>query len=251
MGITGTDVSKEAAVMILTDDDFATIVRAVEFGRGLYDDLTRYIRFQMGCLFGLIVSFLGASIFNIANGEPFLPLQTLWVNFSVILSQAIGLGYGEPSRDLMEQPPRDANAPVLTRGLFAWLAAIGLVMGAVTLGMLSWAWGAHGEAVARTMGLTTFLIMVVLLSYESRDQLRTMFSLDVMSDRTFLVSTAISIGVIYLGTTFSPFQRFLDTTELDRNQWLICILAGVAVIVASETRKIVLRARSSGVPAPS
>ena len=107
MGITGTEVTKEAAVMILTDDNFSTIVKAVELGRGLYDNLVRYIRFQMGCLFGFIVSFLGASIFNIAGGVPFLPLQTLWINFTTLLFQAIGLGYGQPADGLMEQPPRD------------------------------------------------------------------------------------------------------------------------------------------------
>jgi Ca2+-transporting ATPase len=194
MGITGTEVSKEAAVMILTDDDFATIVKAVEFGRGLYDDLTRYIRVQMGCLFGIIVSFLGASIFNIANGVPFLPLQTIWINFTVILSQAIGLGYGRPSAHLMEQAPRDPDQPVVPSGMMIWLSAVGLVMGTATLGVLSSAWGDHGEAVARTMGLSSFLVAVVLLSFESRDQRRTVFSLDVLGDRTFLIATGISVG---------------------------------------------------------
>jgi magnesium-transporting ATPase (P-type) len=89
MGITGTDVTKEAAVMILTDDNFSTIVKAVELGRGLYDNLIKYIRFQMGCLFGFIFSFLGAAIFNIAEGVPFLPLQTLWINFTTLLFQAV------------------------------------------------------------------------------------------------------------------------------------------------------------------
>ena len=92
MGITGTEVSKQAAVMILTDDNFATIVKAVELGRALYDNLMRYIRFQMAVLFGFIATFLGASIFNILAGIPFLPLQTLWVNFTVDVFQAIGLG---------------------------------------------------------------------------------------------------------------------------------------------------------------
>jgi P-type Ca2+ transporter type 2C len=241
MGITGTEVSKEAAVMILTDDDFATIVKAVEFGRGLFDDLARYIHFQMGCLFGMIVSFLGASIFNIASGVPFLPLQTLWINFTVILSQAIGLGYGRPSPHLMEQPPRDTTAPVLSRALLVWLGTIGLVMGAVELGLLSWAWSAHGESVARTIGLTTFLISIVLLSFESRDRLQSMFSLDVLGDPTFLKATGISIAVIYFGTTLSAFQRLLDTTALDRNQWLLCIGAALSVVVVTEVRKLLLR----------
>ena len=237
MGITGTEVSKEAADMILTDDDFATIVKAVEFGRGLYDDLTRYIRFQIGCLFGIIVSFLGASIFNVAQGVPFLPLQTLWINFTVILSQAIGLGYGKPSAHLMEQAPRDTKAPVLSVGLLARLATVGAVMGVVTLSLLTWGWSAHGEAVARTMGLSAFLVAVVLLSFESRDLQRSAFSLDVLEDRIFLVATGLSIGVIFLGTTFSGFQRFLDTVPLDLNQWLICIGAAAWVLLITEMQK--------------
>ena len=110
MGITGTEVSKEAAAMILTDDNFATIVKAVELGRGLYDNLVKYIRFQMGVLAGMIVTFLGASILNIASGIPFTPLQTLWVNFTTQVFQAIGLGYGEPSEGLMERRPRKPEA---------------------------------------------------------------------------------------------------------------------------------------------
>ena len=96
MGITGTDVSKEAAVMILTDDNFATIVRAVEIGRALYGNLVKYIRFQMGSLFGFILTFLGAALFNILSGIPFLPFQALWVNFTVDVFEAIGLGLGAP-----------------------------------------------------------------------------------------------------------------------------------------------------------
>ncbi|HLN17073.1 MAG TPA: cation-transporting P-type ATPase [Acidimicrobiales bacterium] len=245
MGITGTEVSKEAAVMILTDDDFSTIVHAVDLGRGLYDNLVRYVRFQMGCLFGFIVSFLGASIFNIAGGVPFLPLQTIWINFAVQVPQAIGLGYGKPAEGLMAEPPRPANEPVLSRGLLVWLAFVGLVMGTVTLAIISWAWDAHGEVVARTMGFVAFAVADVLLSYESRDQLKSMFRMDVFGDKTFLTTTGIAVGVIYLSTTFSPFQRFLDTTPLDLNQWLLCIAAGTAVVWVSEIRKLVLRRRAA------
>ena len=120
-------------------------------------------------------------------------------------------------------------------------AGVGLVMGAATLGVLTWAWGEHGELVARTMGLTTFLIGTVLLSVESRDERRSAFSLDVLGDRTFLVATGISIGVIYLGTTLSAFQRFLDTAPLDLNQWLLCIAGAASVVVVAEVRKFLGR----------
>jgi Ca2+-transporting ATPase len=93
------------------------------------------------------------------------------------------------------------------------------------------------------MGLTTFLISVVLLSFESLDQRRSMFNLEVLSDRTFLAATGISVGVIYLGTTFSGFQRILDPTALSLNQWIICILAAAAVVIVSEIRKAILRRR--------
>jgi Ca2+-transporting ATPase len=244
MGIAGTEVSKEAADMIITDDDFSTIVRAVEYGRGLYDDLTRYIRFQMGCLFGVILAFLGASIFNIADGVPFLPLQTLWINFTVILSQALGLGYGKPSEHLMNQPPRDAHEPVVSRPTLAWLATVGAVMSAVTLGVLSWAWSAHGETTARTMALTTFLMAVVLLSFETRDEHHTAFTLDVLDDRIFMTTTAISIAVIYLSTSLSAIQQFLHTAPLNRNQWLVCIAAAASVVAVAEIRKAIHRIRS-------
>ena len=110
MGITGTEVSKEAAAMILTDDNFATIVKAVELGRGLYDNLVKYIRFQMGVLAGMIVTFLGASILNIVSGIPFLPMQTLWINFTTQVFQAVGLGYGAAERRADGAPAAQARA---------------------------------------------------------------------------------------------------------------------------------------------
>ena len=134
MGITGTEVSKEAATMILTDDNFATIVKAVELGRGLYDNLTKYIRFQMGVLIGFIVTFLGASIFNVVGGVPFVPLQTLYVNFTTQVLQAIGLGYGRPADGLMQRKPRASGERILPRPLLIWVAIAGLVMGGATLG---------------------------------------------------------------------------------------------------------------------
>ena len=92
MGITGTEVSKDAAVMILTDDNFATIVRAVEYGRQLYDNLAKYIRFQMAALVAFIATYLGAALFQIADGIPFAPLAVLWINFAVQVPLASALG---------------------------------------------------------------------------------------------------------------------------------------------------------------
>jgi Ca2+-transporting ATPase len=94
------------------------------------------------------------------------------------------------------------------------------------------------------MGLTTFSIADVMLSFESRDRLRSIFNTDVFGDHTFLIATGISVGVIFFATTLGALQSFLQTVPLDLNQWLICIVAAAAVIVASEIRKIVLRRRA-------
>jgi Ca2+-transporting ATPase len=244
MGITGTEVSKEAAAMILTDDNFATIVKAVRLGRGLYDNLVKYIRFQMGVLAGLIATFLGASILNIVSGVPFTPLQTLWVNFTTQVFQSVGLGYGEPAGGLMERKPRKPEQPILTRADTIWFVIAGLVMAIGTLAVIA-GYEDKGDELARTMGLTTFAIANLMFSFTARDAVRSMFSLDTFSDRTFLLTTALSVGSIIFVTELRVFQRVFHTVELSGNQWLLCLGAGSAIIVVSEVRKFLLR-RSVG-----
>jgi Ca2+-transporting ATPase len=226
MGITGTEVSKEAAAMILTDDNFATIVKAVELGRGLYDNLTKYIRFQMGVLVGFIVTFLGASIFNIVGGVPLLPLQTL---------------YGKPADGLMGRKPRAPDEPMLNRGLLVWLGCAGLVMGAGTLGVIWWASDHHTDAVARTMGLVTFSFANLFFSFVVRDEARSVFSLDVLEDKKFISASAISFAAIVLGAQLDLFHRILQTVDLTLREWLMCFIVGFAIVLVSEGRKLWLR----------
>jgi Ca2+-transporting ATPase len=248
MGITGTEVSKEAAAMILTDDDFSTIVKAVRIGRGLYDNLKKYIQFQMGALIGFIVMFLGASIFNVVGGVPLVPLQTLWVNFTTQIFQAVGLGYGQPASDLMERKPRPVDEPILTRGLLLWLAVVGICMGGTALGVIWWADDAHGTAVARTMGMTTFAIANVFLAFAVKDRLRSIFSADTFADRRLIMMTGLSGLAILFGTELGVFQRILGTVSLTGTEWIVCLLAGASIILVSEAQKLVLR-RREGDPA--
>jgi Ca2+-transporting ATPase len=246
MGITGTEVSKEAATMILTDDNFATIVKAVELGRGLYDNLTKYIRYQMGVLVGFIVTFLGASIFNVVGGVPFVPLQTLYVNFTTQVLQAIGLGYGRPAEGLMRRKPRASSEPILPRPLLIWVTIAGFVMGGATLGVIWWADDHYGNrALARTMGLTTFAISNVIFSFCTRDERRSVFSLDVLEDKVFLMCTGGSAVAILFGAELGVFQRILGTVHMDRNQWLVCIVVGLAIIPVSEARRLLLQRRGA------
>jgi Ca2+-transporting ATPase len=244
MGITGTEVSKEAAAMILTDDDFATIVKAVELGRALYANLKKYIYFQMGVLAGMIVTFLGASVGNIAAGVPFLPLQTLWLNFTTQVFQSVGLGYGRAEPDIMRRSPRRADEPLLSNRLLGWLGALGLFMGIVTLGVIWWAERDHGVDVARTMGLTAFSLMNLAFSATVRSELRSVFSLETFGDRRFVLTTGMSLFAIVLATGLDLFQKILHTTSLDLGQWGICLVAGLTVLVPTEIRKVVLRRRT-------
>ena len=244
MGITGTEVSKEAAVMILTDDNFATIVKAVELGRALYDNLLRYIRFQMTCLFGFIGTFLGASIFNILGGIPFLPLQTLWINFTADIFQAIGLGYGKPREGLMEEKPRPKSQVILPRPLFLWLVGVGLWMAAGTLGVIVWSGNVHGDAVAHTMGLVTFSLFHLFYSLETANAERTLFSSELLENPTLMKTSALSTLTIFLATAFGPLQGLLDTVELNVDQWAVCGIVAATVIVIEEARKF-LRRRST------
>ena len=250
MGITGTEVSKEAANMILTDDDFSTIVKAVELGRGLYDNLKKYIRFQVGLLIGYIFTFLGSSILNVLGGVPFFPLQTLFMNFTVQVFQSVGLGYGEPSAGLMERKPRPSNEALLSRRLLYWLVVAGGVMGLSTLAVLYWANQAYNDdVVARTMGMITFSVSNVAFSFVTKDERHSVFSLDVMGDRPFLYATIASIATIVLIPNFDFFNRILDTTSLSLEQWAICIVVGLLILVVGEVRKIVWKADFDEAPA--
>jgi Ca2+-transporting ATPase len=248
MGITGTEVSKEAAAMILTDDNFATIVRAVELGRGLYDNLTKYIRFQMGVLFGLVFTFLGAAIGNIVGGVAFVPLQTLWLNFTTQVFQAVGLGYGEPAEGLMKRKPRDPDAQILPRSKLLWLALVGAVMGAATLGVLAWADDHYTRDVARTMGMTSFSIANLFYSFCERDVRMSVFSLDVLRDRRFLMFSGASVLAIILAPQLNLLNRILQTTPLTLHQWLICIVAALATMALTEIRKFMLRRKEADAP---
>jgi Ca2+-transporting ATPase len=248
MGITGTEVSKEAAAMILTDDNFATIVRAVELGRGLYDNLTKYIRFQMGVLFGLVFTFLGVAIGNVVGGVAFVPLQTLWVNFSTQVFQAVGLGYGEPAEGLMQRKPRDPEGQILPRSKLLWLALVGAVMGAVTIGILAWGDNHYGTKVARTMGMTSFAIANLFYSFCERDERISVFSLDVLRDRRFLMFSGASVLAIILAPQLDLLNRILQTTPLTLHQWLICIVAALAAPLLTEIRKFMLRRREANAP---
>lgn len=241
MGITGTEVTKDAAEMILTDDNFATIVSAVEGGRGLYDNLMKYVRVQMIMLAGFILLFVGAGIFTIADGSPLLPLQILWINFAIDVLLAFGLGFDVPTPGLMKRRPRSPDEPVIAPALGVRLGIAGLLIAIGTLGVVAWGEDRYGLAVATTMGLTTISLLHIVAALEWRDPLRSMFNRDTIANGRFNLLLLAALVLTFLATTISGLQRILDTVELDGDQWRACLVAVIGYLVLAELAKLGLR----------
>ena len=194
MGITGTEVTKDAAEMILTDDNFATIVTAVEGGRGLYDNLMKYVRVQMIMLAGFILLFVGAGIFTIANGTPLLPLQILWINFAIDVLLALGLGFDAPTPGLMKRRPRSPDEPVIAPALGVRLGIAGLLIAAGTLAVVAWGEDRYDLATATTMGLTTISLLHIVAALEWRDPIQSVFNRATIANRTVQPAPAGGAG---------------------------------------------------------
>ena len=251
MGITGTAVTKAAADMILTDDNYATIIKAISIGRNVYDNLLRFIRYQMAACYGYITVFLGSSLLNILGGVPFLPLQTMWLNFTVNVFQAMGLGFGKPRDGLMEEKPRPKDQKILPRPLTIWLIIQGLVMGGGTLAVIAWATNAFGsDVVGRTMGVTTFSLFRIASSLETADEHRSVFSGYILGNPALLKATGLSIVTIVFATELGILQNVLDMTNLTGQQWLVCIGVALSLIVVEEVKKA-LKVRTDDRPVAS
>jgi len=241
MGITGTEVTKDAAEMILTDDNFATIVTAVEGGRGLYDNLMKYVRVQMIMLVGFILLFVGAGIFTIADGTPLLPLQILWINFAIDVLLAFGLGFDAPTPGLMKRRPRSPDEPVIAPALGVRLGIAGLLIAIGTLGVVAWGEDRYGLGVATTMGLTTISLLHIVAALEWRDPLRSIFTRDTIANGRFNLLVLAALALTFLATTIAGLQRILDTVELDGDQWRACLVAVIGYFVLAELAKFGLR----------
>jgi P-type Ca2+ transporter type 2C len=243
MGITGTEVSKEAAVMILTDDNFATIVNAVDYGRNLYENLLKYLRFQMSTLVAYIAIFIGAGIFAIAGGVPLTPLQILWINMVIDIPIAVALGFDEPSGAVMSRPPRPVGAPVLSRANWVRLCVQGFVMTVGALAAYQIGDSQYGPEVASTMLLTTLSLSHVAAGLLARDQYNTLFSRAAVPGPTQLRRYGIALLAIIAVTTIGFLQRIFETVELSFTQWSICIGLAASLVVVEELIKLVIRRR--------
>ena len=248
MGITGTEVSKGAAVMILTDDNFATIVKAVEFGRGIYENLSNFIRFQMTNLVAYIVAYLGAAFFYIAGGVPFAPFVVLWINFLVQVPVAVSLGFDKPAPGLMDRKPRPISQPVLSGSQWVRIGFIGILMAAGTLVVEAVA-APVGAAVAATMAFVMFSLFVVMSGISCHSETLTAFNRNILDDRHQLMLNGLALLLIFLPTQLNFLQAGLGLTSLNGSQWLLCIGLAIALLLVYEIMKVFLRSRRKHNPA--
>lgn len=242
MGITGTEATKEAAAMILTDDNFATIVKAVEFGRTIYDNLLKYIRFQLAQLVGFILTFLGSALFNIASGVPFTPGQILWINFLVDAPPGAMLGQDKATHGLMKRPPRPANESIINPRLAVWLGLGGLSMAISTLSLMAYFENAGAaQEVVSTLGFVTFSLTHIYAVYTYRNPRQSVFQRETFDSSRLNWSVLVSFLAIFLATELDFLQRSMGLISLTFEGWLFCALIASLILWVSELFKRVAR----------
>jgi Ca2+-transporting ATPase len=245
MGITGTEVSKGAAVMILTDDNFATIVKAVEYGRHIYNNLFNYVRYQMTQLVAFITTYLLAAFFVVLGGQPFTALVVLFLNFLITVPVGIALGFDKPAAKLMEQKPRPLTQPILTTSQWVRIAVIG-ILAAIVVVYLEAAYEATSTTLAATMGFVALALLSVVMGLSARSETDTAFNRDIIHDRMQVFLYGLSLGVTFLATELDFFQRILGLTSLAANQWLLVLGMALALLLVDEVIKSFLRRQRAG-----
>ncbi|MCA9981140.1 MAG: HAD-IC family P-type ATPase, partial [Anaerolineales bacterium] len=241
MGITGTDVSKEAATMILTDDNFATIVGAVEQGRIIYDNLLKYIRFQMVGLFAFVMAFLGAALMGITL-TLFTPLQILFVNFIVQAPIGMALGFDSATPGLMKQKPRPADEPILTRMLTARLLTTGFLTAVLTIATYQWTLNSTGTAEsAQTAAMVIFSIVHIPIALNLRYLHDTTFRQESLTNSRLFATFGMVLLVLVLVTEIGLLRRVFGTTGLTIDQWQLAFTAVFAFLFVSELLKFIFR----------
>ena len=246
MGITGTDVSKGAAKMILTDDNFATIIAAIREGRGIYDNIVKFVKFQLTTAWGFVIIFLAAGVFSIAGGAPFTALQILLVNIIMDGPPALALGVDPTEPDAMRRKPRSPGERLLSRNRILRILLFSVVMAVGTLLILQFADDLFPDSAgdprfATTLGFTTFVLYQVFNLLNVRSDRGSVFSAQSLHNTAIWISIA---GVLLLQVAVvnvSFLQSIFDTTHLTGNQWLFAVAVASSVLWIEEVRKAIVR----------
>ena len=244
---TGTEVAKNAGRMILSDDNFATIVFAVEQGRKIYDNLTKYIRFVLVLLVAFVLTFLGATLFNIAAGEPFTPAQVLWIHFFVNAPFGFALGFDRETPGLMGLRPRRRGASVLSRSMITTVSLAGL---AITIGLLTilelGKSHFHSAAIGNSIAFTAFALCLIVAAVECRSETDTALTTATFDSKQMNWAMIGEFILAVLVTQMDVFHRLLGTVDINLRQFGWALITPLALFVLWEIGKLIARRGIAG-----
>ena len=244
MGITGTDVTKEVSDMVVTDDNFASIVAAVEEGRGIYDNILKFVRYLLSCNAGEILVMFAASLVGLP--VPLLPIHILWVNLVTDGLPALALGVDPPDPDLMRRSPRSPAEPVVGRSGAGALLAEGAFIALCTLGAFCLVlYGWHGSlGQARTAAFMVLACSQLVHAFNCRSRTLSLFTLGIFTNLKLVAAVAVSFGVQLVVVTL-PLARVVFKTEaLSAPEWLAVAALSTFPLWAQEAVKWAGRRRS-------
>lgn len=242
MGITGTDVAKSTAEVILTDDNFATIVNAVEEGRIIYSNIKKFVGFLLSCNLGEVLIVFIAILLNLP--VPLLPIQLLWLNLVTDSFPALALGVEKGEAGIMEEPPRNPDEPLLDSELKLTIAIQSVAITIATLGayMLGLQWYGNQEesvAVARTMAFATLIISELLRSYSARSIKDTLFSIGIFSNRKLVWATLFSLALTLIVMEIPGVRELFKLTPLSVKDWVVILVGALIPLVLGEIQKVI------------
>ena len=240
MGVNGTDVTREAATMVLTDDNFATIVRAVREGRTIYDNIVKFVRFQLSTNIGALLAVFTAPFLGLPL--PFSPIQLLWVNIIMDGPPAMALGADPSQPGVMDVPPRARDERILSLRRIGNLTVYGVTMVAGTLGILFWGMQHRSEQQALTLAFTTFVLFQVFNAFNARAETGTTFNRTFFHNRSLWLALAGVVVLQILVVHWPVAQQLFGTTALSGTDWILAVLVASSVLILEEMRKAIQRA---------
>jgi magnesium-transporting ATPase (P-type) len=241
MGANGTEAAKEAAEMVLADDNFATIAHAVEEGRTIYANIRKSILFILPTNGGEALVVTAAVLFGIQM--PLTPLQILWVNMITAVTLALALAFEPTEPGAMLQPPRAAREPLLS-GLLAWrIAFVSLLLVAGTMGLFLWEYGAGAPLdLARTIAVNTLVLCEVFYLFSTRYLREPVFNREgLLGNRYVLLTIALVMAFQFLFTYAPPMQELFATVAMAPADWGRPLLVGLMVLCVVEMEKWIVR----------
>jgi Ca2+-transporting ATPase len=234
MGITGTDVSKEAAHMILLDDNFATIVKAVKEGRRIYDNIRKFVKYIMTCNGAEIWTIFLAPLVGLPI--PLLPIHILWINLVTDGLPGLALSYEKAELNIMKRPPRKTNESLFSEGIGYHIVWVGILMAGITLGTQAWA--IHEENTHwQTMVFTVLSLAQLGHVFAIRSDYEYIFRIGIFSNPLLLASIVLTF-LLQLGVIYLPFaNEVFKTQPLTMNELLSCIGVSSIFFFAVEAEK--------------